>query len=90
MLIVGKYDEAAEGRARMLAYSSFAFVRRHWRMKRTIKTKCAEFLREIMESRGKKRAGNPKDSSGDTSKKAMSPMIARYGKGGRLAKPNET
>lgn len=40
-------------------------------MKRTIKTKCAEFLRKIMESRGKKRADNPKDSSGDTPKKAM-------------------
>lgn len=71
MLIVGKYDEAAEGRARTLAYSLIAFVRRHWQMKRTIKTKCAEFLRKIMESRGKKRADNPKDSSGDTPKKAM-------------------
>lgn len=40
-------------------------------MKRTIKTKCAEFLRKIMESREKKRADNPKDSSGDTPKKAM-------------------
>jgi hypothetical protein len=59
MLIVGKCDEAAEGRARMLAYSSFAFVRRHWRMKRTMKTKCAEFLREIMESRGKEACRQP-------------------------------